>query len=275
MGRRIGRWIVYTLLALGAAMMLAPLVWLVRSALMEKAAIFAFPPVWLPSPPRWENFPEALSVLPFGRYLLNTLILEVLVVTGTVASASLCGYAFARLRWPGRSIWFAAILSTTMLPYAVTLIPTFMMWKYVRALDSFVPLFLPAWFGGGATNIFLMRQFFLTLPRELEEAAIVDGASYPAIFVRVLMPLAKPALAVTAFFTFLGVWNDFLGPLLYLNNERLFTLSLGLAQFQGEYSGEWHYLMAASCVLVLPIIVAFALCQRTFLQGIALTGLKG
>jgi multiple sugar transport system permease protein len=275
MGRQVGRWMVYALLSAGAALMLVPFLWLVRSALMEKAAIFAFPPVWLPSPPQWRNFPEALSVLPFGRYLLNTLILEVLVVTGTVASASLCGYAFARLRWRGRSFWFAAILSTTMLPYAVTLIPTFMMWKYVRALDSFFPLFLPAWFGGGATNIFLMRQFFLTLPRELEEAAIVDGASYPVIYARVLLPLAKPALAVTAFFTFLGVWNDFLGPLLYLNDERLFTLSLGLAQFQGEYSGEWHYLMAASCVLVFPVIAAFALCQRTFLQGIALTGLKG
>jgi multiple sugar transport system permease protein len=272
---KAGRVVVYALLATGAAVMLVPFLWLVRSALMEKEAIFAFPPQWLPDPPRWRNFPEALSVLPFGRYLLNTLLLELLTVTGTVFTASLCGYAFARLRWPGRSFWFGAILATMMLPYAVTLIPTFMMWKYLRALDSFVPLFLPAWFGGGAANIFLMRQFFLTLPRELEEAAVVDGASFPAIYARILLPLAKPALAVTAFFTFLGVWNDFLGPLLYLNNERLFTLALGLAQFQGEYSGEWHYLMAASCVLILPILAAFALCQRTFLRGIALTGLKG
>jgi multiple sugar transport system permease protein len=272
---KIGRIAVCALLLLGAAVMLVPFAWLVRSALMEKAAIFAFPPQWVPAPPRWRNFPEAFSVLPFGRYLLNTLLLEVLTVSGAVFSSSLAGYAFARLRWPGRSFWFAAILSTTMLPYAVTLIPTFMMWKYLRALDSFVPLFLPAWFGGGAASIFLMRQFFLTLPRELEEAAIVDGASFPAIYARILLPLAKPALAVTAFFAFLGVWNDFLGPLLYLNNEQLFTLALGLAQFQGEYSGEWHYLMAASCVLILPIVVAFALCQRTFLSGIALTGLKG
>jgi multiple sugar transport system permease protein len=272
---KLGRAVVYALLTAGAALMLVPFAWLVRSALMEKAAIFAFPPILVPSPPHWQNFPEAFSVLPFGRYLANTLLLELLVVSGAVVTSSMAGYAFARLRWPGRSFWFAAILSTMMLPYAVTLIPTFMMWKYLRALDSFVPLSLPAWFGGGAANIFLMRQFFLTLPRELEEAAIVDGASFATIYARILLPLAKPALAVVAFFTFLGVWNDFLGPLLYLNNERLFTLALGLAQFQGEYSGEWHYLMAASSILILPIIIAFAFCQRTFLSGIALTGLKG
>lgn len=277
-GRRLTRGAMFVVLALGALVMLAPLVWLVRSALMTDAQIFINPPQWIPDPLTWENFPEALTAQPFARYFLNTMIIEVVVVTGTVLTCSLTAFSFARLRWRGRNVVFGLLLTGVMLPYAVTLIPTFVGWAALGALDTFIPLTLPAWFagaGGGVFNIFLFRQFFLTIPYEMDEAAYIDGANPWQVFVRIIMPLSKPVVVVVVIFTFIGVWNDFLGPLLYLTSSDNFTLALGLATFQSTYTAQWGLLMAASLVVILPIVVLFFVLQRYFVEGVTLTGIKG
>jgi multiple sugar transport system permease protein len=273
---RIALWIG---LVLGGLTMIVPFIWLVRSALMTDAQIFINPPEWIPDPVAWSNFSEALTAQPFWQYFVNTMIIEFFVVTGVTITCAMAGFTFARLRWRGRNVWFALLLTGVMLPYAVTLIPTFIGWSSIGALDTFFPLTVPAWFAGGAGgafNIFLFRQFFLGLPYELDEAAYVDGASPWQVFWLIIMPLSKPVLIVVAIFTFIGVWNDFLGPLLYLGgDDSKFTLALGLATFQSTYTAQWGYLMAASLVVILPIVVLFFVLQRYFVEGIALTGLKG
>ena len=271
----IGRMFVYFLLILGSVAMLFPFAWLIRSSLMGTAQIFTFPPEWIPKPFMWSNYSESLTIVPFYKYLLNTLTIEVFAVTGVIFSSSLAAYSFARLRWTGRNIIFGIILSTMMLPYAVTLIPTFMGWKTLGGVNTFLPLIIPAWFGGGAFNIFLLRQFFMTIPKELDEAAYIDGASPVGVLFRIVLPLSKPALIVVGLFTFIGTWNDFLGPLIYLNDDSKFTLALGLASFKGMYNAQWGYLMAASAAVVSPIILLFFFMQRYFIEGIALTGTKG
>jgi multiple sugar transport system permease protein len=211
---------------------------------------------------------------PFFKYFLNTMFIEVFVITGTIFSSALAAYSFSRLKWRGRNIVFAMILSTLMMPYAVTLIPTFIGWKAVGAVDTFIPLILPAWLGGGAFNIFLLRQFFMTLPKELDEAAYLDGATPLTILFKIILPLSKPSLIVIGLYTFIGVWNDFLGPLIYLTDESKFTLALGLAAFKGTYTAQWGYHMAAATVILLPILLLFFVAQRYFIEGIALTGGK-
>lgn len=268
-------WIV---LVVGAVVMLFPFVWLVRSALMGDDQIFISPPEWIPDPVVWTNFTDALTAVPFFRYFLNTMIIEVFVVTGTVLTCSLAAFSFSRLRWRGRNLVFGLLLTGVMLPYAVTLVPTFVMWGYLGALDTFIPLTVPAWFagaGGGVFNIFLLRQFFLTIPFELDEAAYIDGATPWQVFWRIIMPNSKPAIVVVVIFTFIGVWNDFLGPLLYLSDESKFTLALGLASFQSTYTAQWGLLMAASLMVILPIIILFFVLQRYFVEGVTLTGVKG
>jgi multiple sugar transport system permease protein len=277
-GRPLTRAMMFVILAFGAVLMLMPFVWLIRSALMTDAQIFINPPQWIPNPVAWENFPEALTAQPFARYFLNTMIIEVLVVTGTVLTCSLTAFSFARLRWRGRNLVFGLLLTGVMLPYAVTLIPTFVGWAALGALDTFIPLTLPAWFagaGGGVFNIFLIRQFFLSIPYEMDEAAYIDGANPWQVFTRIVMPLSKPVIVVVTIFTFIGVWNDFLGPLLYLTDSDNFTLALGLATFQSTYTAQWGLLMAASLVVILPIIVLFFVLQRYFVEGVTLTGIKG
>ncbi len=272
---KIGTALLWLVLIIGAAAMLVPFVWLVRSALMNDSQIFVSPPEWIPNPFAWSNFTEALTAQPFLRYFLNTMIIEVFVVVGTVLTCSVAAFSFARLRWRGRNVVFGLLLTGVMLPYAVTLIPTFVMWGTLGMLDTFVPLIVPSWFGGGIFNIFLMRQFFLTIPFELDEAAYIDGASPWRVFWTIIMPNSKPVIVVVVIFTFIGVWNDFLGPLLYLSDESSFTLALGLATFQSTYTAQWGYLMAASLVVILPIIVLFFVLQRYFVEGVTLTGVKG
>lgn len=272
-----GRIAIYLILLIGAVPTIIPFIWLLRSALMNDNQIFLAPPEWIPRPFEWENFTGALTAQPFGRYLLNTMIIEVSVVIGTVVTCSVAAFSFARLRWRGRNIVFAVLLSSVMLPYAVTLIPTFVMWRSLDALDTFYPLTVPAWFagaGGGVFNVFLLRQFFLTIPFELDEAAYIDGASPWKVFWTIIMPLSKPALVVVTIFTFISAWNDFLGPLLYLNDEDNYTLALGLASFQSAYTAQWGYLMAASAAVIAPIIVLFFVLQRYFIEGVTLTGIK-
>lgn len=272
------RILIYLILIVGSGVMIFPFLWLVRSSLMGTEQIFMFPPEWIPHPIRWSNYPEALTTVPFGRYFLNTMSIEVFVLAGTLFSSTLAAYSFSRLRWKGRELAFMMILSTMMLPYAVMLIPTFMMWKGLGALDSIIPLTVPSWFGtgiNGVFNIFLLRQFFMSIPRELDEAAYMDGAKPLTVLFRVIIPLSKPAIIVVSIFTFIAVWNDFLGSLIYLNSDLRFTLAIGLATFKGLYNAQWGYLMAASAAIVFPIIVLFFCAQRYFIEGIALTGTKG
>lgn len=274
---RLSRVALYLTLLLGACCTVLPFIWLVRSALMTADQIFIAPPEWIPHPFEWSNFSGALTAQPFGRYFLNTMIIEVIAVLGTVVTCAIAAFSFARLRWTGRNIVFGILLTSLMLPYAVTIVPTFIMWQTIGALDTFAPLTVPAWFAGaagGVFNVFLLRQFFLTIPFELDEAAYIDGATPWRVFWQIIMPLSRPAIVVVSIFTFIAVWNDFLGPLLYLNDDRLYTLALGLASFQGIYNAQWGYLMAASAVVIAPIIALFFFAQRHFIEGVTLTGVK-
>jgi multiple sugar transport system permease protein len=272
LGKKI---LVYVLLLAGAIPTLLPLIWLVRSALMDAGQIFVSPPQWIPKPFAWDNFSGALTQVPFARYFLNTLIIEAGVLVGTVLSCSLAAFSFARLRWKHKNLVFGILMSGVMLPYAVTLIPTFLFWQKLGLVNTYVPLILPSWFGTAVFNIFLLRQFFLSIPYELDESAYIDGATPFQVYWRIILPLSKPALAVVGVFTFLHVWNDYLGPLIYLNDSDKYTLAMGLASFQGTYNAQWGYLMAAAAVVLLPIVVLFAFAQKYFVEGIALTGLKG
>lgn len=265
---------VYLVLLGGGIFSLLPLIWLVRSSLMDMGQIFELPPIWIPNPFRFNNFSEALTILPFGRYFINTTVIVIFTMMGVIITCSISAYSFARMTWRGRDLIFALLLSSMMLPYAVTLIPTFIGWSKLGLTNSFIPLIAPAWFGGGAFNIFLLRQFYLSIPRDLDEAAYVDGASHWRIFISIIIPLTKPALVVVGLFTFLSSWNDFLGPLVYLNSESKFTLALGLQQFKGMYAAEWHLMMAAATVVLAPAIIVFFIGQKYFIEGITLTGIK-
>lgn len=273
--RLLGRLLVWAALCGGALLMVIPFIWMVSTSLKVESQIWLIPPKWIPDPIRWENYTEALTILPFGQYAFNTALVTVLTTVGVVLSSSLCAYGFARIQFPGRDLIFMIILSSIMIPYAVLLLPQYVMFRELGWLDSYLPLWVPPWFGGGAFNIFLLRQFFRTIPGELSDAARIDGASELGIYWRVIMPLAGPALATVAIFTVLNTWNDFLGPLVYISSQDKFTLALGLAQFRGLYATQWQYLMAASTVVIVPTLILFLLAQRYFVQGIVMTGLKG
>ena len=274
--RRLKLIICYILVVIICAIFIVPFLWMIRSALMDMRQLNAWPVQILPNPIVWNTIPDALSVRPFGMFFRNTLILTVANVTGAVLTTAMAGYAFARLEWRGRNIIFFAILSSMMIPGFVTLIPTFLIWSQLGFINTFVPLILPAWMGGGAFGIFLVRQFFLTIPKELDEAALIDGANQGQIFWRILLPLIKPVLAVLAIFSFMGTWGDFMGPLVYLIGARhLHTLALGLAGFIGPHGGRQDWLMAASAVVTMPMILVFFFFQRYFIEGVTLTGIKG
>lgn len=269
------RALVWFALCAGGLLMMVPFLWMVSTSLKIESQIWLFPPQWIPNPVRWQNYTEALTILPFGRYALNTLLITVLTTTGVVLTSSLCAYGFARMQFPGRDTIFMIVLSAIMVPYAVLLIPHYVIFRSLGWIDTYLPLWVPVWFGGGAFNIFLLRQFFRTIPSELSDAARIDGASELGIYWRIIMPLAGPALATVAIFTALNTWNDFLGPLVYISSQDKFTLSLGLAQFRGLYATQWQYLMAASTVVVIPTLLLFLAAQRYFIQGVVLTGMKG
>ena len=258
----------------GALIASVPLYWLVRSSLMTLGEIFIFPPLLWPEVMRWSNYYDAVTVVNFLLYFKNTMTIMIPVLFGTLLTSSMVGYGFARMRFPLKRFWFTLILSSLMLPYAVSMLPTFLLWARLGAINTFYPLTVPIWFGGGAFNIFLLRQFFLTIPRELEDAAIIDGASHFQIFARIMTPLIKPALIVVGLFTFLNVWNDFLNPLIYLNEEKKYTLALGLMQFQGTYSTDWSLLMAGATIVVIPPVIVFIFGQKYFIEGVTMTGLK-
>ena len=266
---------IWTMLCLGALLMILPFLWLLSSSLKTQSQLWVFPPEWIPNPVMWSNYSISLTYMPFNLYILNTLKIAVPVVIGTVLSASLCGYGFARLEFPGRDLIFGCFLSTMMLPAIVTMIPTFILFTRLGWVDTLRPLIIPPILGGGAFNIFLFRQFFRTIPNDLSDAARIDGCSELSIYWRIILPLSKPVLATVAIFTFLFQWNDFIGPLLYLHSDTNWTIALGLAAFQGQYSTHWHLLMAASTAMTLPTVAVFFLAQRYFVEGIVLTGIKG
>jgi len=261
---------------------LLPFLWMVSTSLKTLDKTMAFPPTFIPDPAVPMNYWTVLNSpkIDFPLFTRNTLIIALLTIIGTVASSSVVAYGFAKVRFRGRGFLFALLLSTMMIPFPVTMVSLFSIFRWlgdhtpIQWLGTFKPLWVPAFFGS-AFNIFLLRQFFLTIPEELSEAARIDGCSDWGIFRRIVLPLSVPALTVVALFTFLGTWNDFLGPLVYLQRPEQYTLALGLQAFQSQHGGtEWHLLMAASVLVILPVIVLFFLAQKTFIQGIATTGMK-
>ena len=264
----------HTTLVLLGILFATPFVWLVSTSLKPASQIFVVPPQWIPRPLMWSNYPEALTYIPFFRYMGNTFYIAIFNVVALTISSSFIAYGFARIPWPGRGIVFSILLSTLMIPYAVTLIPTFLVFRGLGWVGSYWPLTIPSLFGD-AFSIFLLRQFYMTIPQELSEAARIDGASEYAIYGRIILQLSKPALATVALFTFMYHWNDLLGPLIYLSDKDTYTLALGMNGFFSRSGTQWAMLMAASTVMILPIIILFFFAQRTFIQGIALTGIKG
>jgi ABC-type glycerol-3-phosphate transport system permease component len=275
----VGRALAYLILLGGAAVMLIPLYWMLVTSLKTFREANAYPPTWFPNPIVWGNYPEALAAFPFWRYLWNTLVIVLGVMLGNLVSCSLVAYAFAKLRAPGRNLLFGLLLATLMLPEHVTLVPLFVLFQRLGWINTALPLIVPYWFARSAFSVFLLRQFFLTIPQELSDAARVDGASHLTILTRILLPLSAPALATVAVFTFIGVWNDFLHPVIYLSKRETFTLALGLLALAGHVQEagviEWQLLMAGSTVVILPVLVVFFVAQRYFIEGIAMTGLKG
>ena len=261
------------LIALGIPFAL-PLVWMVVTSLKPDDEIFSSKLVFIPRELHWEHYRDAMKFVPFTTYLGNTLLLCAANVVGTVLSCSLVAYGFARIPWRGRNICFLVLVSTMILPPQVTMIPTFLLFSWIGWYGTYLPLIVPHFFGS-AFFIFLLRQFYLTIPQELSDAARIDGCSEWGIWWRIMVALSKPALATVALFTFLGTWNDFNGPLIYLNDQRQYTVAYGLQQFLGAYGSKWAELMAASTVFTLPIIILFFFTQKTFIKGIATTGLKG
>jgi len=265
---------VAVLLYLMGLAFLVPFLWMISSSLKPTYQIFAIPPQWIPRPARWQNYVEALTYVPFGRYTLNTLLIAASSIVGHLLSCTVIAYGFARLRAPGRDALFVVLLATMMLPYPVTMVPLYVLFHRLGWINTILPLTAPSFFGN-PFYIFLLRQFFLTIPHEYEDAAHIDGANLVHIIWQIMIPLVKPALATVAVFTFQASWNDFLAPLVYLNKQSLYTVSLGLGFFRSTYTVQWAQLMAASLTTMIPVVAVFFMAQRLFVQGITLSGLKG
>ncbi len=274
-----GRYAMLYLVLAGLGMLFfVPFAWMLSVSLHDLPSVFAQPFRWIPEEPRWENYGMVTSLLPFWRYTLNTVIVTALVLVGTLLSCSLVAFGFSRLRFRGRESLFALCLSTMMLPGQVTMIPLYMLFARLGWVDTYLPLMVPAFFGS-PFYIFLLRQFFLTIPREYDEAAMLDGASQLRIYWSIILPLARPALATVALLTFVGTWNDFFGPLIYLNSPEKATLTLGLSMLKSQVVGsgvtQWNLLMAGAVLVMLPNVIVFFLAQRHFVRGITMGGLRG
>ncbi|MDI9547575.1 MAG: carbohydrate ABC transporter permease [Chloroflexota bacterium] len=257
-----------------AIIFMIPFFWMLSTSLKPDAQIFKWPPVWIPSPIQWSNYVDAVTTIPFFHYVWNTLIICGLSMLGVTFASPPVAYSFSRLRWVGRDFLFIVTIATMMIPYQVTMIPVFLIWANLGFINTFVPLIAPHWLGT-PFYIFLLRQFFLSIPFELSDAAKIDGATELGIYRRIILPLAKPALATVLVFEFLNRWRGFIGPLIYLNDQKKYTISLGLQMYQQENYTEWSQLMAASIMLTMPVIILYFFAQRTFIQGITMTGIKG
>lgn len=253
-----------------------PFLWMIFTALKTPAELQQGTAVFFPSDPQWNNFVEAVTKVPFILYLRNSLFIVVFAVIGALFSSTVTAYAFAKLRWPGRDVFFVIMLSTMMIPIQVILIPTFIMYSKIGWLNTYIPLILPYYLGGGgAFYIFMLRQFFKGIPKDLTESAIIDGANHFQIFTRIMLPLSKPAVITVGLFTFMLIWNDFFGPLIFLTDPEKWNLALGLRAFQSQFGGQYNLMMAASILVMLPTIVIFFLAQKQFIEGITFSGIKG
>ena len=266
---------IYGALVILSLIFTLPLLWMVTTSLKEQGQVFQVPPVWIPDPVRWDNFSEATKRAPLWLWLRNTATITILATIGTVISSSMVGFGFARLRFPGRDVLFVLLLATMMLPPVVTLVPKFIMFRMVGWNDTFYPLVVPSFFGVSAFNIFLVRQYYLTIPLDLDEAARIDGASSWQVWWRILVPISTPVLVAVAIFSFVQHWNEFLDALVFLQSEQMKTLSLGLRAFINPNDASWHITMAASMWLIVPMIVIFFIGQRHFIQGAAMSGITG
>jgi multiple sugar transport system permease protein len=278
--RTLINFITYLLLGLGAAIVLVPFWWMVKTSLTAQTRLFEFPPQLFPDPVVWRNYIEAWNALPvsFTRFTANTIFITVLAMTAEIFTCSLVAYGFARFRFPGRNFLFIIMLSTMMLPGVVTLVPTFILWRELKLIDTYDPMTLGAWFAWGPSYIFLLRQFFLSLPREIEEAARLDGANTFQIYWHIMLPLVKPALLAIAVLSFIGNWNNFWGPLVYLNSGEKYPLIMALKFFEQSLSKEaplFHYMMAMTTMMSFPLLMLYFFMQRTLIEGITAGAVKG
>jgi ABC-type glycerol-3-phosphate transport system permease component len=266
----------YILLICLSLIFAMPLLWMISTSLKTDPQVYHVPPIWIPNPARFRSYLEVLTRRPFGLWLINTLRYSIGSMIGVTISSSLVAYSFSRIRWPGRDALFYLCIATMMIPFQVQMIPLYIIFSRLGWVNSYKALVIPAFFGN-PYFIFLLRQFFMTIPQDLSDAARVDGCSEIGIFFRIIIPLSRPGLAVVALFQFMYAWNDYLGPLIFLNRERLFPLALGLQSMRSTFAEalQWPYMMAASTMVIAPIILIFFFVQRTFVEGITLTGIKG
>ena len=273
-GPLLARLLAFAALVVMTVVFILPFFWMVTTSFKDPTELMVWPPEWFPRSFKWSNYSDAVTFFPFFRYLRNTLVITLSSIIGVLVSCPPVAYGFSHISWPGRDALFMVMLMTLMIPFPVTMLPLYIIFSRIGWLNTYLPLIVPTFFGA-PFFIFLLRQFFMTVPTELTDAARIDGASELRIYVQLILPLVKPALATVVLFQFLSSWSDFLGPLLYLRDSNLYTVALGLRMFQSERDTEYHLLMAASTVLTVPVIAIFFLVQRTFIQGITLTGLKG
>lgn len=264
----------HLLIWIGAIAMVLPFLWMLSTSLKSQGEAMIYPPQWIPNPPLWSNYVDVVRSFPFATYAFNSFKIAILGTSGQLISTTLAAYAFARMRFPGRNLIFAALLATLMIPGQVTMIPTFILFNALGWVNTHYPLIVPAWFGG-AFGTFLIRQFFHTVPNDYSEAATIDGAGHWQILSRIYVPLAKPVLATLALFTFMNHWNEFLLPVIYLTDPGKLTLTVGLSTFRQQYSTLYHYLMAGTLLSIIPIFILFVVLQKYFVQGIVMSGVKG
>jgi multiple sugar transport system permease protein len=267
------RMLVTGLLVILSIFFLLPFLWQLRSSVMTISEIFISPPRAFPKVPQWRNYAEVFSIMPFAKYYINSLVIVLINIAGALFSNTIIAYGLARLKFRGRRLMFSLSIATLMMPTSITLIPTFIEWHFFHGINTFLPLTVPAFFGN-ALFIFMLVQFFRGIPIDFDEAAFIDGAKYPQILLHIIVPITQPALAVVAIFTFLASWNDYLGPLLYLNERKLYTLALGLQSMLSQYTSDWHVLMAAATLVTAPLIVLFFMAQKSFVEGLTMGGIK-
>ncbi|MCE2467338.1 MAG: carbohydrate ABC transporter permease [Caldilineaceae bacterium] len=274
-GSSLHKVFIYTCLVVGTVVIMIPFFWMITTSLKKSGTEFTFPIEWLPNPPRWKNYVDGWTVLPFNRWALNSVRISALAIAGSVISSAIVGFGFGRIRFPGRDALFLLVLATMMLPFPSVIVPLFLLFKRIGWIDTILPLTVPTFFGANAFFIFLLRQFFRTLPLDLDDAARVDGCNTFHVFLRICLPLIRPALGIIFVFSFMHNWNDFLGPLIFLSHTTKYTLALGLRYFQSQYRVEWALMMAVSLIILTPNIVLFFLAQKYYIQGIVVSGVKG
>jgi ABC-type glycerol-3-phosphate transport system permease component len=264
----------YTVLIILAAIYIVPFIWLVSGSLKTSSELFTNPPVWWPKIPQWKNYIDAITSFPFFLYLKNTLLIIGFNIVGALLSNSLIAYGFSRIEWKGRDTIFIVVLITMMLPFQVVMVPLFLLFQKLGWIGTFLPMIVPSFFGN-AFYIFLLRQFFVGIPTEISQSAKIDGANEFVIFYKLILPLAKPALTTVVIFTFLQCWNDFVGPLIFLSDDRLYTLSIGVQQIMSVNDPRWTLLMAIGVTMTVPVLIIFFVLQKYFIEGIAFSGIKG